>query len=60
MTQVQKKSRKKSITLQSELFVRNDMHSRSFQAKNHILNIRRIKFRLIKKIVGNPYAILQT
>ncbi|WP_143890752.1 hypothetical protein [Desulfomicrobium baculatum] len=49
MTQPTKKSHKKGVTSQSGLFVRNDTHCRSFQAKNHILNSRRIKFRLMKK-----------
>ena len=54
MTHAKKKSHKKGITSHTGLFVRNDTHCRSFQAKNHILNSRRIKFRLMKKIPGHP------
>jgi hypothetical protein len=60
MTQSKKKSQKKGITSQSGLFVRNDTHCRSFQAKNHILNSRRIKFRLMEKFRDTPCAARKT
>jgi hypothetical protein len=59
MSLSKKKSHKKGITSQSGLFVRNDTHCRSFQAKNHILNSHRIKFRLMEKFRDARCAALQ-